>query len=180
MDLNQFKANMRFGGARQNLFQIIITNPVDGASDLILPFRAKGSSLPASNITPIELPYHGRMIKVAGHKTYEDWSVTIQEDEDHSLRNAFEAWSNAINTPETNTRATGTSDISAYKSTAIVNLLSQTGNVLRSYKLVGIFPTAVASVPLDWSNDAVVEFEVTFAMDYFIVEPGPTGDAGAV
>lgn len=180
MDLNQFKANMRNGGARTNLFEIIITNPVNGTADLLIPFRAKGSSLPASNITPIELPYHGRIIKVAGHKTYEDWSVTVMDDEDHALRNAFESWSNSINTPESNTRALGTSDITAYKSTAIVNHLSQTGAVLRTYKLVGVFPVSISSVALDWSNDAITEFEVNFAVDYFLVEPGATGDAGPV
>ena len=129
MDITQFKSAMRNGGARTNLFQVQITNPVDPSTDLILPFRCRGASLPASNINMIELPYNGRKIKVAGVKTYEDWNITVQEDEDYALRNAFEAWSNMINLPEANVRDAGSSDMSIYKADAIVQSLSQTGRV---------------------------------------------------
>jgi hypothetical protein len=178
MDLNNFKANFSKGGLRTNLFEVQISNPIDPIADLSIPFRARGTSLPTSTLGMLEVPYMGRKIKVAGVKTYEDWNVTIQEDEDFLIRNALESWSNAINTPETNTRGTGVSEMAAYKSTGIVKALSQTGIVLRTYKFIGMFPTVVAAIDLDWENEAIASTQVTFAYDYFIVESGETGDAG--
>jgi hypothetical protein len=180
MDLNAFKANFKNGGARTNLFKISISNPAEPIADLLVPFRARGGSLPTSTVGMIEVPYMGRKVKVAGVKQYEDWNVTLQEDEDYVIRNALESWSNLINTPETNVRDAGTSDISAYKSTAIVEMLSQTGAVLRTYKFIGLFPTVVSAIDLDWENEGIQSTQVTFAYDYFIVENGNTGDAGGI
>lgn len=180
LDLNTFKANFAKGGLRTNLFQVQISNPVNPTADLVLPFRARGTSLPTSTLGMIEVPYMGRKIKVAGVKQYEDWNVTIQEDEDFLIRDALEEWSNVINSPETNVRGTGTSNINAYKSTGIVQSLSQTGVVLRTYKFIGMFPTVVAAIDLDWENESIGTTQVTFAYDYFIVETGLTGQAGTI
>lgn len=180
MDLNIFKANMRQGGLRTNLFQVQISNPANPNADLVIPFRARGASLPTSTLTMLEVPYMGRKIKVAGVKQYEDWNVTILEDEDLVTRNALEAWSDLINSPESNTRGTGTSDMSAYKSTAIVQQLSQTGAVLKTYKFIGIFPTVVAAIELDWENESVASTQVTFAYDYFIIEPNAGAETGGI
>lgn len=179
-DLNTFKSNFSKGGLRTNLFQVQISNPVNPTADLVVPFRARGSSLPTSTLGMIEVPYMGRKIKVAGVKQYEDWNVTIQEDEDFLIRDALEEWSNVINSPETNVRGTGTSNINAYKSTGIIQSLSQTGIVLRTYKFIGMFPTVVAAIDMDWENESVGATQVTFAYDYFIVESGETGDAGGL
>lgn len=180
MDINAFKANYRFGGARTSLFRVYITNPIDGSADLKTPMLVKAASLPPSNITPIEVWHAGRNIKVAGKKSYEDWTVTVYNDEDFSIKDKLETWSNAINTPETNTRATGSSEISDYKSTAIVEQLSQTGRVIRTYKMIGIFPTAIAPIDLDWETENVQQYQVTFALDYFLVENGETGNGGPI
>lgn len=178
MDLNAFKANFRYGGARSSLFRVFVTNPIDGSADIRAPFLIKAASLPTMSLTPIDVFHFGRAIKVAGKKTYEDWTVTVYNDEDFSLRDKFEVWSNTINTPETNTRATGSSDMSDYKSTAIIEQLSQTGRVIRTYKFVGIFPTIISSIETDWETENVEQFQVTFAVDYYNVEAGETGNGG--
>lgn len=179
-NLNNFKSNFRNGGLRSDLFQVVLTNPVNGISDLTSPFLIKATTVPSYTINPIEVFYFGRATKFAGRKTYEDWSTTLYNDEDLTLRNALEEWSNAINSPETNTRKLPSSDSSLYKSDAIVNLMSQKGDVIRTYKMVGLFPTSIQSIDLDWESENVVQTQVSWTYDYFIVEPGVTGNAGGI
>ena len=68
---------------------------------------------------------------------------TIINDEDFAIRNAMEQWSNSINSFQSNLRTTGGSP-ALYKADAQVIQYSQTGDVLREYNFVGIFPTEVA------------------------------------
>ena len=72
----------------------------------------------------------------------------------------------------------GASSPALYKSTAQVTQFSKTGVPLRVYNFVGIFPTEVAAIEMDWAADAVSEFTVTFTYDYWEVSGGITGQAG--
>jgi hypothetical protein len=178
-NINAIRANLTGGGARPTLFQVVITNPIAPAADLKVPFMVRTANLPASNIDSIPIGYFGRQMHVAGDRTFEDWTVTIINDEDFLIRNAMESWQNAINRYERNIRDTGTSSDLAYKSQAVVTQFSKTGGVLREYQFEGIFPTVITSIPLDWDSQNTIEtFDVTFKIDNFTVLPGATGDAG--
>jgi hypothetical protein len=177
-DINTFKTQLKWGGARASLFQVQITNPADGIADLDVPFHVKASSLPAATITKLELHYMGRSIPVAGNRTFEPWQVTIYNDEDFKIRNAIETWSNMINGFETNVRKFPGSDISLYKSTALITQFSQTGDMLRTYKMVGVFPTSIGAITTDWENDTIQTFDVQFEYDYWVIDQSVTGDAG--
>lgn len=178
LNINNMRSQLRFGGARASLFQVSITNPINGAGDQKLPFLCKASSLPASTIGTIEVPYMGRKIKQPGDRTYADWTVTIINDEDFLIRNAMEQWINTINSPRGN-RAVRGSAPSNYKSRAQVFQLDRQGRTLREITLDGIFPTEIAAIDLNWeSTDTIQEFTVTFAYDYFEITGGSTGNAG--
>lgn len=180
-NITDFYAGLTGGGARASLFQVVITNPVNGAADIKTPFMCKAAALPGLNINPVEVPYFGRKIKLAGNRTYEDWTVTIINDEDMSIRNAMEQWSNAINSFQGNLRTAGGSSPSLYKSVARLNHYGKDGTMLREYNMVGIFPTVISPIELNWDTDgAVEEFQVTFAYDYFEVTGGITGNAGGI
>ena len=60
-------------------------------------FSVKQAALPSSNITPIEIPFRGRTLKVAGDRTFDTWTITIINDENFRLRTKFEEWMNGIN-----------------------------------------------------------------------------------
>ena len=177
-NINTFRSELKYGGARTSLFQVTMTNPIDTSADSKLPFMCKMASLPASTITPIETHYFGRPIKLSGNRTFEDLNLTIINDEDFKVRNALEAWSNSINALERNIRTLPSSQTSLYKSTAEVQQLGQNGDILRTYKFVGVWPTTIAQIDLDWSNEAVQEFQCTFAVDYWYVSKSNTGDGG--
>jgi hypothetical protein len=177
-NVNLFQGALKLGGARSTLFQVYFTNPVDGAADISVPFLCKTASLPASTIGSIPLGYFGRKIQVAGDRTYEPWTVTIINDEDFGIRNAIENWSHAINGPISNLRDLGSTSPLLYKTDAQVTQFSKTGVPVRTYNMVGIFPTEIGAIDLGWdNNDTVEEFTVTFNVDYWEVNGGITGQS---
>ena len=72
-------------------------------------FLCKAIALPASNVAPIDVPFRGRTLKVAGDRTFDTWTVTVINDEDFKLRSAFELWMNGISKLDNNTGATNPS-----------------------------------------------------------------------
>ena len=177
-NINQFTGAMKFGGARSSLFSIFISNPVNSAADITVPLLARAAQIPASSITPVETHYFGRVVKFAGNRTYPEWTVTIINDEDLSIRNALEEWSHAINTPQGNLRRFSAASPALYKSDAQVTQYSKTGVPLRTYNFVGMWPSEIASIDLSFDAEGIQEFTTTFTFDYWYVLPGVTGSAG--
>ena len=177
--ISNFKAALIGGGARPNLFEVELTTLPSGITWDADNFRymCKAAQLPASNIANIDVPFRGRIFKVAGDRTVDQWSVTVINDENFRLRNAFEEWVNLIANLDTNLGAT---DPSAYMVNAKVYQLgrgsspnSQTnaGNansVLKEYEFQDIFPTTVSAIDLSYdSTDAIEEFTVDFQVQSF-------------
>jgi len=176
-NIEQFtKQGLKYGGARPSLFQVVVTTPtgvaLQSAGILKFPFVCRAAELPESTIGNIEIPYFGRKIKVAGERSFADWTVTVMNDEDFAVRSMFEAWHNSINTIVSNLRLA--SPIEEYKTVVDVTQFAKDGEVIRSYQLVGAFPTSISGITLGWdSANAIEEFTVTFAYDYWI--PFTTG-----
>jgi len=180
-NVNEFAGALKAGGARPSLFQVQITNPINGVADAQVPFLCKAAQIPESSVSAVDVTYFGRNIKLAGTRTFAEWSPTIINDEDFAIRNAMEQWSNAINSFQGNINNAGGTAPSLYKANAQVTQYSKTGEILRVYDFVGIFPTTVAAIDLGWENgDAIEEFQITFAYDYWQVSGGVTGNAGGV
>ena len=182
-NISNFKSSgLVGGGARPSLFDVEIIGRQGLES---LRFLARATQLPAMTIQSVDVPYFGRKIKVAGDRTFADWSITIMNDEDFKLRARFEEWSNQMNTIISNVNMSGNSPAS-YKSEAIVRQYSKAGKAtedkpIRAYKFVGIFPTQIDAINLDWdTTNAIETFDVTFAYDYW--EPYETSrtNTGAV
>ena len=170
-NINEFKSQLTGGGARPTLFQVQILNPVSPEADFKIPFLVKTAGIPESTVGQYTVPYFGRQVKYAGDRTFADWTVTVINDEDFDIRNAMEAWSNAINTHDSNQRALPRD----YKSNAIITQFGKDGTALRSYVFEGLFPLTISEIAMDWSSvDTIEEFQVTFQYDLWRVE-GITG-----
>lgn len=175
-NINDIRSNLALGGARPTLFRVEITNPVNNNGDSIAPFLIQTTSLPASTIGAIEVPYFGRKIKIAGDRTFDTWNVTVMNDEDFKVRHPLELWHNQINSVQTNLNQGSSSAPSLYKSTALVTQYGKSGETLRQYQFNGIFPTEISTIDLDWNaTDTIETFAVTFAYDWFEVVGGNTG-----
>jgi len=176
-NINQFKSRgLTKGGARPSLFQVQI-NPNIGEDPVAIEkftFTCRASEVPASTVESINVPYFGRQIKLAGDRSFADWSVTVMNDEDYLVRNMFEDWSNKINQLAGNRKLLSNN---SYKfSDALVTQFSKDGSPIRAYNFVGIFPVQVSNMALDWDNTNTIQtFDVTFAYDYWI----PVQQAGS-
>ena len=172
--ISQFKSALIGGGARPNLFEVELTTLPAGISWNAENFRfmAKAAALPAQNIAQIDVPFRGRIFKVAGDRTIDTWTVTIINDESFELRNAFEQWTEVIAKLDNNLGAT---DPSAYMTNAKVFQLGRgkekssknsegTSNaVLKEYEFIDIFPTTVSEIALSYdTGDTIEEFDVEF------------------
>ena len=173
-NINEMRSQLVYGGARQNLFQVRINNPANNSGDLKTPFMVQAAQIPESQLGVIPVYYFGRQMKLAGDRTFGDWTVTVLNDEDFLIRNAMEEWSNRINRLEANVR-----DINRYKSNATVIQYAKDGTAIREYRFDGIFPSVISPIELDWGNtDQIESFQVTFTYDYWTVSGGTTDNAG--
>lgn len=179
--ISDFKARLKGGGARANLFEVSLGFPrliggPTGANNDIASFLVKSAALPASNVTPIDVNFRGRTLKVAGDRTFDTWTVTILNDTDFELRSAFENWMNKINNVQT---AEGLTDPTSYVSTAYVYQLDRDGSVLRSYKFWDVFPTNVSQIDVSYdSTDTIQEFTVEFQVQWWEAIKGDSAAAG--
>ena len=160
-------------GVRPNMFQVDIQFPdtVDADQELVT-FMCKSAALPASNVGVIEVPFRGRSVKIAGDRTFDNWSATFINDKDMKARSYFEAWLRDINTHQANTA--NVIDPSAYGRSVVVRQLEKdensNGSELRSYKLWYAFPTSSSAIDLAYdSNDQIEEFSVEFQYSYWTV-----------
>lgn len=173
-DIASFKSNLGQGGARPNLFEVEVGNPLDGSADDLFRFHCRAAQLPASTIPAIDVPYFGRQVRIAGNRTFEPWTVTILNDESFSVRTALENWMGGINDHASNLQL---DDQTSYKNrdSKVVHY-GKDGSVIATYKFVGIFPTEIGAVELSWdANDQIEEFTCTFAYDYWLHEEAAGG-----
>ena len=173
-DITKFREKLNKGGVRSNLFEVEIKNIPGGGPDVQdeIKFLVKAAEIPASNIGNIPVPFRGRVLPVAGDRTFDPWTVTIINN-DFKIRDSMEKWSNFINDM---VLANGSVDPDSYQRTGIVKQLSrQSGTdkipVLRQYNFFGIYPNVISNIPLDYgATDQIEEFQVTFNYLYWTVE----------
>lgn len=175
-----FRSRLVGGGARPNLFECVLSFPLELGITLDVDFRlmVKAATLPASTIAQIEVPFRGRRLKIAGDRTFDPWTITVINDTDFKIRNAFEQWMNYMNRHEDNagviTPANYQTNMEVLQlgrgTTNTTNLpnLSDQMNVLKRYKFYGCFPTNVTPIDLAYdNNDAIEEFNVDLQYQWY-------------
>ena len=180
-DITKFRDKLNKGGARSNLFEVEIKDIPGGGEDVQdeVRFLVKAAEIPASNIGNIPVPFRGRVLPVAGDRTFDPWTVTIINN-DFKIRDTMERWSNFINDM---VLANGSVDPASYQKSALVKQLSREAasgdkpDILRQYNFIGIYPNVISNIPLDYgATDQIEEFQVTFNYLYWTV--GATNEAG--
>ena len=177
--ITDFKSKLTGGGARANLFEVVLNFP-DAAqpdSDTLEKsrFLVKGANMPASNIQQIEVPFRGRVLKIAGDRTFDSWTVTVINDTDFAIRSAMERWMNTINRVSDNT---GLTDPATYQADAYVMQLDRDGSVLRTYRFYDVFPTQVSPIDLGYDAQGIQEFTVELQVQWWQATKGSGTNAG--
>tara|TARA_R100001463_G_scaffold3418_2_gene13964 strand:+ start:1339 stop:1959 length:621 start_codon:yes stop_codon:yes gene_type:complete len=181
--IDKFKSRLTGGIARPNLFEVVLAFP-DGAVDESVSdidpktrFLVKAAALPASNIAPISVPFRGRQLKIAGDRTFDEWTITVINDTDFAIRGSFERWMNSMSKVSDNAGNINpedyTKDAFVYQlGRSAVDSASQSSDqnmpILRTYKFYSVFPTNVSQIDLSYdSSDAVEEFTVTLQVQWW-------------
>jgi len=167
-NIDDFKAKLTGGGARANYFKVICNFPaginVNGANE-IGSFLIKNASLPASTIGMFEIPFRGRKLKLAGDRTFDQYSITVLNDVGFTIRNAFERWMNSISQHVNNV---GLDNANDYQSDIIVQQLNRNEDILKQYTLRGAFPINISAIELSAeAADTIEEFTVDLQYQYW-------------
>ena len=185
--IDDFKSKLVGGGARPNLFEVELVFP-NGLAEQDAEekgrFLVKAANLPASNINVIDVPFRGRNLKIAGDRTFDVWTITVINDTDFLIRNAFERWMNAINKHD---NATGEVTPADYQTDMYVNQIGRAPKgtpgslggsldvseklpILRRYRFHGTFPTNVSAIELSYDQtDSIEEFTVDLQVQWWDV-----------
>jgi len=171
--INNFRANLTGQGARPNLFEITVPFPTavpTGEAGQKITFMCKTAQLPGADIGLVEVPYFGRNIKLAGNRTFAEWTTTIINDEDFAVHAGLSNWMNGINTHAGNERTFAGTD---YQVDAVVKQYTKSGDVAKEITIINCWPASVAPIELGWDqNDAIEEYAVTWQYDYWQANDG--------
>jgi len=169
--INEFRSQMVGDGARPNLFEVSMPFPGFSAPENAqekLTFMCKTAQLPGSTIGVVPVQYFGRELKFAGNRTFTDWAVTIINDEDFVVRNAFERWMQGLNSHTPNLREPSALAPYSYTVDADVTQFGKRGNIIKQYKFIGMFPSDISPIDVDWgANDTMEEFSVTLSYQWW-------------
>jgi hypothetical protein len=167
-NINEFKSRLRGGGARANQFKVTLPFPgyaSVGGETSDLAFLCSATALPGQTVGQVAIPFRGRVLNIAGDRTFEPWTITVLNDTDFKLYRAFERWMNGINNMTDNEGIANPAD---YQVDGFIDHLDRNGSTLKSYTYRGLFPTALGNIDLNYAtNDAIEEFSVTFNFQYF-------------
>ena len=160
------------GGARPSLYTIDINGPVagysfSGASNILV----KAAAIPASTIAPLTVNYMGRAYKTPGFRTFDVWNVTVINDEDMAARSQIIKWMTFLGGTLAGARSDtfgGPADtLAAHEGDATITQMGVDGSAKQSWKVHQMWPTELGEIALDWSSDAIEEYTVAFAFDYW-------------
>ncbi len=174
--VSEFKSNISSagGGARPALYRISVT-----ARDTSFSFSdnesmlVKTTAIPPATIAPLTVNYAGRAYKWTGLRTFDNWTTTVLNDENFSIRNKMVKWMRKMSGMMDGKRVPLFGDptltgSSGYRDgSATVTQLGTDGRAKQVYKFYNLWPTELAEIPVDWSSDMIQEYSVTWAYDYW-------------
>jgi len=178
----QFKAQMTGGGSRPNQFRVELAFPtfvgVAGVTALAGQFLCKATSLPASTLEDIQTFYRGRPVHFAGERTFAPWRVSIYNDANFALRNAFELWSGKI---LNYSNTSGVTNPNNYQVDMVVHHLDRNNFITKTYRFYDAYPQNIGEIALDFeSNNQIELFDVDFVYNYFTVDSAPEASGGLI
>ena len=172
--VTDFKTQLATGGgaARPSLYSIDINAPSaigswsDNSNILV-----KAAAIPASTIAPLTVNYMGRAYKTPGFRTFDVWNVTVLNDEDMAARSQIIDWMRSVAGELQGNRSStmgGRAEVLAnHEGDATVTQMGKDGTAVQSWKIFQMWPTELGEIALDWSSDAIQEYTVAFAYDYW-------------
>jgi hypothetical protein len=140
--IDQFKAQLLGGGPRANRFRVFIPRSGDK-----IEFLCQSAQIPAAQVGVVEQQFRGHVLKLAGDRTFEPWTVTIIQQLDSGE---------------------GITSLDYLVDRAFVEQLNKDDSVLARYEFFNMFPTSIGAIDLSYETvDALETFDVEFQYSHW-------------
>ena len=158
--IDEFKSQLIAGGVRSNRFKVFI--PQMGEN---IEFMCKTAAIPGSTLPVVEVPFRGHRLKIAGDRTFEDWTVTIINDIGFTARTAVENWMESIQELDSGIGAT---NLDYLVSRATISQLNRDDSIIATYELYNMYPSTLNQIDLSFDTaDEIQSFDVTFSYSHW-------------
>lgn len=147
---------------RTNNFRFVINlqKEGDGTGNLI-ELACDTTGLPNISNEPIELEYGNSNVKVAGKATTDDVSVAVKDFIEADVEKILWNWRMEVYNPETGKVGWATN----YKKQASVVQYGPNGECLRTWKLIGVWPTSLDLGDMDYSSGDKKQITMNLSVD---------------
>ena len=161
LNINSFKSQLADGGARGNLFRVVVNFPGFVGGDVEkTSFLCRATSIPGAQVGTVNVPFRGRQLKLPGDRTFEPWVATFYNDAAFDVHSAFVRWQDGMNGFETNTGFTNPESMFVDLK---VQQLDRQENVVKEFLIQDAWPSLVGSIELAYdSAEQIEQFQVTF------------------
>ena len=130
-----------------------------------IEFMCKTAAIPGSNLPVVEVPFRGHRLKIAGDRTFEDWTITVINDVNFTARTAVEQWMESIQELDSGVGAT---DLEYLVSRATISQLNRDDSIIATYELYNMYPQTLAQIDLSYDTaDEIQTFDVTFSYSHW-------------
>ena len=158
--IDQFKAQLLGGGPRANRFRVFIPRSGDK-----IEFLCQSAQIPAAQVGVVEQQFRGHVLKLAGDRTFEPWTVTIINDVEFSSRTALESWQTDIQQLDS---GEGIKSLDYLVDRPFGQQLKKHDSVLARYEFFNMFPTSIGAIDLSYETvDALETFDVEFQYSHW-------------
>jgi hypothetical protein len=170
-NVDAFTSALEHGGARTNLMSVSMDSPSGGIKKANFTFMCKASNIPGSTLTPIEVPYFGRNVKLAGEsREFAPLTTTVVNDEGREIYVGMVAWMKDLNDPKLNKTKKGLfgSRIS-YCTDIQLKMYKKDGDTDQSWDFINCWPSNMSAIDLNWDSvNTIQEFTIDWQYDYYL------------
>jgi hypothetical protein len=160
--------------AKTSKFDVRITAPPGlGLDATDLRFQCEATELPGYTVNTVDGRYYGVANPVASFPTFADLTLTFVCSGDFWEKKLFDRWMNlVIPINNYNPRYKNEYVASNIKINQFAEYASEsnTAQVIYSVDFYEAFPTAIAPLSLNWSDDGIHRLAVTFRYEYWSTE----------
>jgi hypothetical protein len=164
------------GGTRANRFEVVSSSgwPTGVAADFNnSKIKIFAASLPQAELGTISIPYRGRVLYLAGDRSYGSWIVSIYDDTgSNNLWKAFNKWKELLDGHTNHLVSNNDYSYKTLQTIWTVNQLDLNGGVLRTIDLVNCWPEQISNIDFDMGKPDFAVFSVSLKFDYFKISKG--------
>jgi hypothetical protein len=154
------------GGAKSYMFYYRPSFPGGFGDTEQSTYLVRATTMPETAIEEITTNWQGQDFKFAGKYTFSDWSVTFNCDAKATIYKSFGNWMNLVHDPTSNSHSLP----NEYMVSQNLEMLGPDGSPIQRLFLYKAWPKNIGPITLDYSQNDVSTFDVTYSYIYHAME----------